>query len=157
MLRVKRALELLKTEVREDMMEAHTVDSTKPCRPRRQKETISGRPALRPGQRRPWPPKGTFSNTYKARSFYPVWDSIYNIVRHLSLACDGTVISCWVLREQREPLSLGVVVWVSLYHPYYSPVWWMPLLVPQLGEVLAVQEIGLFISEVGIWYLPWGW
>lgn len=53
MLRVKRALELLKTEVREDMMEAHTVVSTKPFRPRRQKEIISGRPALRPGQRRP--------------------------------------------------------------------------------------------------------
>lgn len=38
MFRVKRALELLKTEVREDMMEAHTADSIKPFRPRRQKK-----------------------------------------------------------------------------------------------------------------------
>lgn len=38
MFRVKRALELLKTELREDMMEAHNVDSIKPFRPRREKK-----------------------------------------------------------------------------------------------------------------------
>lgn len=35
---VNRALELLKTEVRDDMREAQTVDSIKPCRPGRTKK-----------------------------------------------------------------------------------------------------------------------
>lgn len=37
MFSVNRALELLKMDVKEDMREAHTVDSIKPCKPGRKK------------------------------------------------------------------------------------------------------------------------